>query len=328
VSPVRSRLQPRRSFFAPFFHAALFPNYGRVPRMSPPRRDSSRTDGAKRKKDAQETLPLFQPEIEEPAATEAALPEPASIESASEEIAPVSVTEPDVPAALEPDPELVLWCDGIQRYLGEAESRVHVLDNVALHLYAERVYSIMGPSGCGKSTLLYLLGLLDRPDAGTLNISGQEVSALDDNELALFRNREIGFVFQFHFLLKEFTALENVQIPMRRAGLLNRHEMEDRAFYLLELVGLGDKVDRRADHLSGGEQQRVAIARALANDPRLLLADEPTGNLDTANSRRIFTVLQNLARETGLALLIVTHNTQIAEASDHIFTMRDGRIVE
>jgi lipoprotein-releasing system ATP-binding protein len=186
----------------------------------------------------------------------------------------------------------------------------------------------MGPSGCGKSTLLYLLGLLDRPDSGSLTICGQQVSGLNESELALFRNHEIGFVFQFHFLLKEFTASENVQIPMRRAGSLTPHEMADRADYLLDLVGLGDKTHRSASHLSGGEQQRVAIARALANEPRLLLADEPTGNLDTANSQRIFDVLQWLARETGLALLIVTHNNHIADSSDHIFHMQDGRILD
>ena len=225
-------------------------------------------------------------------------------------------------------PELVLQCEGIHRYLGAEENRVHVLDDVGLNLYAERVYSIMGPSGCGKSTLLYLLGLLDRPDEGFIEIAGQDVAELNDSELSLFRNLEIGFVFQFHFLMKEFTAIENVQLPMRQARLLSREEMDDRAAYLLDLVGLGDKLDRKADHLSGGEQQRVAIARALANEPRLLLADEPTGNLDTANSQRIFDVLQWIARETELALLIVTHNTLIAEASDHVFTMRDGRICE
>jgi lipoprotein-releasing system ATP-binding protein len=194
------------------------------------------------------------------------------------------------------DPELVLQCEGIHRYLGAEENRVHVLRDVGLHLYAERVYSIMGPSGCGKSTLLYLLGLLDRPDEGWIEVAGQDVAELNETELALFRNQEVGFVFQFHFLMKEFSALENVQLPMRQGGLLSRDEMDDRAAYLLDLVGLGDKLDRQAHHLSGGEQQRVAIARALANGPRLLLADEPTGNLDTANSQRIFDVLQWIAR--------------------------------
>ncbi len=152
--------------------------------------------------------------------------------------------------------EVVLECDDLHRFLGEAENRVHVLDSVSLELHAGYVYSIMGPSGCGKSTLLYLLGLLDRPDTGTIHIAGHEVSSFDDHALSVFRNQEIGFVFQFHFLLKEFTASENVQIPMRRAGVMSRAEMSERADHLLDLVGLGDKVDRPAHHLSGGEQQR------------------------------------------------------------------------
>jgi lipoprotein-releasing system ATP-binding protein len=223
--------------------------------------------------------------------------------------------------------EMVLSCQGIHRFLGEEENSVHVLKDVSLQLYAQYVYAITGPSGCGKSTLLYLLGLLDRPDSGTIWISGQDVEDLNDSELSLFRNQEIGFVFQFHFLFKEFTALENVQLPMLRAGILSRAEMDERAAHLLELVGLEDKLHRNAHHLSGGEQQRVAIARALANDPRLLLADEPTGNLDTANSRRVFDVLQYIARETHLALLIVTHNSQVAGASDQVLSMEDGRLV-
>jgi lipoprotein-releasing system ATP-binding protein len=226
------------------------------------------------------------------------------------------------------DPDIVLSCEGIHRFLGEEENSVHVLNDVSLQLHAQRVYSITGPSGCGKSTLLYLLGLLDRPDSGTIWISGQEVAELDDSEFSLFRNQEIGFVFQFHFLFKEFSALENVQLPMLRAGALSQAEMDDRAAYLLEQVGLGNKLHRNAHHLSGGEQQRVAIARALANAPRLLLADEPTGNLDTSNSHRVFDVLQHIARETHLALLIVTHNSQIAHASDQVFAMEDGRLMD
>jgi lipoprotein-releasing system ATP-binding protein len=229
---------------------------------------------------------------------------------------------------MEFESDLVLKCEGIHRFLGEEENSVHVLQDVSLELHARRVYSITGPSGCGKSTLLYLLGLLDRPDSGEIWISGQDVAELDDNELSIFRNQEIGFVFQFHFLFKEFSALENVQLPMLRAGLLTRSERDDRGAYLLEQVGLGEKIHRNAQHLSGGEQQRVAIARALANDPRLLLADEPTGNLDTSNAHRIFDVLQHVARESQLALLIVTHNSQIAGASDQVFSMEDGRLLD
>jgi lipoprotein-releasing system ATP-binding protein len=226
------------------------------------------------------------------------------------------------------EPELVLSCEGIHRFLGEEENSVHVLKDVSLQLHEQRVYGITGPSGCGKSTLLYVLGLLDHPDSGSIWIAGQNVADLDDRELSFFRNQEIGFVFQFHFLFKEFTALENVQLPMLRAGTLTRSEMDDRAAYLLELVGLADKLHRNAHHLSGGEQQRVAIARALANDPRLLLTDEPTGNLDTANSNRVFDVLQHIARETHLALLIVTHNSHIANACDKVLSMEDGRFLD
>lgn len=224
------------------------------------------------------------------------------------------------------DPDIVLSCEGIHRFLGEEENGVHVLKDVSLQLHAQRVYSITGPSGCGKSTLLYLLGLLDRPDSGTIWISGQEVTELDDSELSLFRNQEIGFVFQFHFLFKEFSALENVQLPMLRAGILSREEMDDRAAYLLEQVGLGDKLHRNAHHLSGGEQQRVAIARALVNNPSLLLADEPTGNLDSRTSVEIMDIFQKLNDEHGLTVVIVTHEPDIAQYAKRALEFRDGKM--
>src|SRR5437867_8362729 len=151
-----------------------------------------------------------------------------------------------------------------------------------------------GPSGCGKSTLLYILGLLDPPDAGHVSIESEPVSHLSDNELAHKRNKFIGFIFQFHFLMEDFSAQENVMIPMRRLGQLSDLEMRDRAAGLLEAVGLGDKLRRPSRHLSGGEQQRVAIARALANNPRVIFAGEPTGNLDPAHSGRAFELLQNI----------------------------------
>jgi lipoprotein-releasing system ATP-binding protein len=219
---------------------------------------------------------------------------------------------------------LVLRCENLHHFLGTEENQVHVLKDVSLKLEAGRIYSIMGPSGCGKSTLLYLLGLLDRPRQGTIWVGEQETTALNDEEVSHLRNLKIGFVFQFHFLLREFTALDNIKIPMRRAGLMSDKEMTERAAHLLDLVGLGDKLHRGAGHLSGGEQQRVAIARSLANQPKLVLADEPTGNLDTANSKRVFDMMRKLAHETGLTLLIVTHNAKIAEASDHAFEMKDG----
>ncbi|MBA2271700.1 MAG: ABC transporter ATP-binding protein [Chthoniobacterales bacterium] len=223
--------------------------------------------------------------------------------------------------------EVCLTCDGLERYLGEDESRVHALRGVSLSLEAGTVHAVVGPSGCGKSTLLYILGLLDQPDAGHITIKSEAVSQLPDDELSRRRNELIGFIFQFHFLLEDFSAQENVMIPMRRLGKLSEDEMLDRAATLLESVDLGEKRARPSRHLSGGEQQRVAIARSLANDPDVILADEPTGNLDTKNSHRAFELLQRIVQERGKALLLVTHNPDIAELCDWIHEMKDGRIV-
>ena len=220
-----------------------------------------------------------------------------------------------------------LSCEAIERYLGEAEERVHALRGVSLDVDAGSIHAVVGPSGCGKSTLLYVLGLLDLPDAGRVSIESEPVSHLSDDELAFKRSKFIGFIFQFHFLMEDFTAQENVMIPMRKLGQLSDSKMRQRAARLLEAVGLGDKLRRPSRHLSGGEQQRVAIARALSNDPRVILADEPTGNLDTANSERAFELLQNIVREGGKALLLATHNPVIAEACDWIHEMKDGCIV-
>ena len=224
--------------------------------------------------------------------------------------------------------EVCLSCEGVERYLGEEEERVHALRGVSLEVEAGSVHGVVGPSGCGKSSLLYILGLLDLPDAGRVSIESEPVSQLSDDELAQKRSKFIGFIFQFHFLMEDFTAQENVMIPMRKLGQLPDAQMRDRAAELLDGVGLGDKLRRPSRHLSGGEQQRVAIARALANDPRVILADEPTGNLDTANSERAFDLLQNLVHERGKALLLATHNPAIAEACDWIHEMKDGRIID
>lgn len=223
--------------------------------------------------------------------------------------------------------EVCLTCEKVERYLGEDESRVHALRGVSLTLEAGTVHSVVGPSGCGKSTLLYILGLLDSPDAGRITIKSEAVSHLPDDELARKRTQLLGFIFQFHFLLEDFSAQENVMIPMRRLGLLPQDAMLDRAAVLLDAVGLGAKRARPSRHLSGGEQQRVAIARALANDPQVILADEPTGNLDTRNSFRAFELLQKIVQEGGKALLLVTHNPQIAELCDWVHEMKDGLIV-
>ena len=224
--------------------------------------------------------------------------------------------------------ELCLSCRDIERYLGEDESRVHALRGVSLDLESGTIHAVVGPSGCGKSTLLYILGLLDEPDGGSVTIKSEPVSHLADDELARRRNELIGFIFQFHFLMEDFSAHENVMIPMRRLGQLTEADMRDRSAALLEAVDLGDKLDRLSRHLSGGEQQRVAIARALANDPQVILADEPTGNLDTRNSQRAFELLANLVREQQKALLLVTHNRFIADACDWVHEMKDGRIIE
>ncbi|MFA6961125.1 MAG: ABC transporter ATP-binding protein [Opitutaceae bacterium] len=223
--------------------------------------------------------------------------------------------------------DIVIRCENLHRYLGHDEGRVHVLRGVSFAAKRGEVCAIVGPSGCGKSTLLYQLGLLDRPDDGTIWIDAEQISGTSDELRTEARSRHIGFVFQFHFLMLEFTALENVMMPMRKLGRLTPSAMAERARSLLEAVGLGSKTHRLGTHLSGGEQQRVAIARALANEPSLLLADEPTGNLDAANSTLVFDLLARLAKENGQAVVLVTHNPEIAHRCDVVRTMRDGLFV-
>lgn len=230
-------------------------------------------------------------------------------------------------AAMEPNGPLALRCTGLQRYLGQGDGRVHVLKGVSFEAQRGQVYAIVGPSGCGKSTLLYLLGLLDQPDGGTIEINGSLMSNNDDHARTAARGAHIGFVFQFHFLMLEFSALENVLMPMRKLGRLAPAEMEARAHSLLESVGLGAKTHRLGTQLSGGEQQRVAIARALANKPSIILADEPTGNLDVKNSGMVFDLLTQLAKDHGQAVVLVTHNPEIAARCDVTRPMRDGLFV-
>jgi len=221
-------------------------------------------------------------------------------------------------------PNTALRCSRLVRYLGEGEGRVHVLREVSFEAQRGNVTAIVGPSGCGKSTLLYLLGLLDRPDDGEIWIGGKNVARASDDERTAIRNEHIGFVFQFHFLLPEFSALDNVLLPMHRLGRGTPRERLDWARHLLDAVGLGEKTHRLATQLSGGEQQRVAVARALANKPDIILADEPTGNLDVKNSALVFDLLMRLAKENGQAITLVTHNPEIAARCDTIRTMRDG----
>jgi lipoprotein-releasing system ATP-binding protein len=208
-------------------------------------------------------------------------------------------------------------------YAGEG-APVTVFTDLSFELDAGVFAAIMGPSGVGKSTLLHLLGGIDRPDSGTVEIFGQSLEHLPPGERARFRNERIGFVFQFHHLLPEFTALENVAIPHRIAGL-TRHEAERLAAEMLERVSLTHRAHHRSVAMSGGEQQRAAIARALARGPKLLLADEPTGNLDVEAARLVFGLLEQLHRERGMTTVLVTHNPDLANRCDKIFLMsREG----
>jgi len=222
------------------------------------------------------------------------------------------------------DTKVALRCNGLHRYLGRDEGRVHVLKGVTFEARAGQIYAIVGPSGCGKSTLLYLLGLLDQPDSGEIWINGILMSNSVDAVRTAARGEHIGFVFQFHFLMLEFTALENVMMPMKKLGRMSPLEMAERAGHLLDSVGLGDKMHRLGTHLSGGEQQRVAVARALANQPTIILADEPMGNLDVKNANLVFEILTRLAKDNGQAVVLVTHNPEIAAQCDLTKPMRDG----
>lgn len=219
---------------------------------------------------------------------------------------------------------IVLKTEKLNRYLGEGANRVHALKDVSLRAEAGKTHAIVGHSGSGKSTLLYLLGLLDLPDSGRIEITGSATDALSDVERTQMRNRSLGFVFQFHFLIKEFSALENITIPMRKAARWSESEMRERGMALLRDVGLENKAKRLGNQLSGGEQQRVAIARALANEPAILLADEPTGNLDHKNADRVFDLLSSISHERGNAFIMVSHNPELAERCDVIFPMEDG----
>ena len=208
----------------------------------------------------------------------------------------------------------------------EGDEKVNALRGVSFEAKAGDLTSIVGPSGCGKSTLLYLLGLLDKPDDGEIFINDQKMSESNENQRTSLRNRSIGFVFQFHFLIKELTAVENVSLPAQKKGIGKKEALQKASDVLCQL-GLEDKINRHANKLSGGEQQRVAMARALVNSPSLLLADEPTGNLDTANSENVFNLLQQLAKDQNIAVLLVTHNDDIANRCDKMISMQDGLII-
>ncbi|GMU66483.1 MAG: lipoprotein-releasing system ATP-binding protein LolD [Acidobacteriota bacterium] len=212
---------------------------------------------------------------------------------------------------------------GLVKSYRDASRTVEVLRGVDLELAPGELVAVVGPSGSGKSTLLHLLGGLDRPDAGTVEVGGQRIEALPPAAMAGFRNRTVGFVFQFHQLLADFTALENVALPGRIAGRSAR-ELEARARALLEEVGLGERADHFPGQLSGGEQQRVALCRALLLEPPLVLADEPTGNLDPAAGETVFSLLAALVERHGTTALVVTHNRELARRCARILVLEAG----
>ncbi|MFI4996076.1 MAG: ABC transporter ATP-binding protein [Hyphomicrobiales bacterium] len=215
---------------------------------------------------------------------------------------------------------------GVERHYAQGDERLHILTGADLTLGAGEMVALVAPSGAGKSTLLHIAGLLERPDGGEVIVDGLVSAKLDDVARTRLRREAIGFVYQSHYLLGEFSAIENVMMPQMIRGL-TRVEARKRADELLRLLGLGERESHRPAALSGGEQQRVAIARAIANAPRVLLADEPTGNLDPPTAERVFTMLGAIVRATGLAALVATHNLALASRMDRRVTLRDGKIV-
>ena len=219
----------------------------------------------------------------------------------------------------------VLRTENVVRRL-EGEVPVTLIDGVSLEIERGQFIAIMGPSGSGKSSLLYLLGLLDIPTQGRVWLDGEDTSAYDEDDLADRRLRKLGFVFQFHFLLAEFSVLQNVTLPIRRLGKLEDAAANARGMELLDELGVADQAAKRPHQLSGGQRQRVAIARALANDPLILLADEPTGNLDTASSANVQQILRDLTRRRGKTVVAVTHDGNFASAADQRIGLVDGKI--
>lgn len=219
--------------------------------------------------------------------------------------------------------EILLEARGLARTYVMGSERIEILRSTDLALHEGEILAVVGASGSGKSTLLHLLGTLDRPDGGSIHFRGEDLLAKGDRELTRFRNRHLGFVFQFHHLLPEFTALENVALPGRIQGLSPR-ECEARAAELLQEVQLAARAEHKPGELSGGEQQRVAVARALFGRPALVLADEPTGNLDPGTARGLHELMYTLARRHGQAWIVVTHNEQLAQLADTIGRLEDG----
>jgi lipoprotein-releasing system ATP-binding protein len=220
-----------------------------------------------------------------------------------------------------------LKLSGVIRRYHEGEGFLEILRGADSALFPGQAVALVAPSGAGKSTLLHIAGLLEKPDGGEVEIDGQPTSGMDDAQRTGLRRTRIGFIYQFHHLLPEFTAVENVMVPQMIAGL-SKGEARRRASELLDYLGLAQRGTHRPSQLSGGEQQRVAIARAVANAPGLLMADEPTGNLDPETADRVFAALMSLVRATGLAALIATHNLELAARMDRRLTLRNGLLVE
>ena len=220
-----------------------------------------------------------------------------------------------------------LRLEKIERRYAQADAPLEILKGANLDLWAGQSVALIAPSGAGKSTLLHIAGLLERPDGGEVYVAGAPAASLSDDARTQLRRVEIGFVYQFHHLLPEFTALENVMLPQMIAGL-SRRDAAARAREILDYLGLARRADHRPAELSGGEQQRVAIARAVANGPGLLLADEPTGNLDPKTADHVFGALAQIVRATGLAALIATHNMELAERMDRRVTLHEGLLFE
>lgn len=220
----------------------------------------------------------------------------------------------------------VLSASHINKYFYEPE-KFQVLQEVNFEVKKSEFLSIIGKSGCGKSTLLYILSTMDTDYEGVLEVNGQRLTGLPQDTLAAFRNEHLGFVFQFHFLLPEFTVLQNVMLPALKLGKYSNKEIEERAYEKLRLVNMAEHARKQSSKLSGGQQQRVAIARALINDPAIIMGDEPTGNLDKANSNLVFDIFRQISHENGQTIITVTHDPDFANGSDRIIEMSDGRIV-
>ena len=221
---------------------------------------------------------------------------------------------------------MLLQAVNIHKNYGSNKKPIRVLQRVNMEITRGERLAIVGASGSGKTTLLQILGCLDIPDKGNLWFAGEELANLSENPLAAHRNKNIGFIFQFHYLLPEFSALENVMMPGLIAGL-SRKKLKEDALKLLGQVGLGHRISHRSGELSGGEQQRVALARALIMQPALLLADEPTGNLDSASGQQIFELLSELCQTRAMSVVMVTHNMELAGAMDRCLTLKDGRLL-